>query len=506
MSDRTPTGTPDEGAQPQGEGAQPRDEAFDRVRAADPAAGATADLDRLAATARDRAGLATAGAADAAAGTTASTTENTPEGATDELAEVRVLGGARTRRPARWLQIAAAVAGVAVIGGGGYALGLVRDGGGAASVADAAAPAISLEGSADQGAAGDSAASSSMAGTMAGTESKLAGDMASGWWFGGRTVFTQQGLSDEAGQGKAWGFDAASVVTQETVARIAAAFGVPGDPRQEYGSWTVGPTDGTGATVSLSPDGLASMSFYDPTLDPWAQCYASATDTTSAGAAGSDSAAVEPAPAECVPSGAPAPTGDAAVAEVRDVVADLGVDPDGWEYEVQTDTGNPQAVYLTLQQVVDGQRTGVTGSATLVADGVQSLYLPLAPVVDLGTYDVVSAVEAVQRLADPRFGPTSNGVMPLMSGAVKDATTSLVAPEGAEATEPTVPATPTAGARIAWPVQQVTLTSARLGVALTTLPDGASVLVPTYELADADGTTWSVIAVVEDQLDLTPAG
>ena len=44
------------------------------------------------------------------------------------------------------------------------------------------------------------------------------------------------------------------------------------------------------------------------------------------------------------------------------------------------------------------------------------------------------------------------------------------------------------------------------GVALTTLPTGASVLVPTYELADADGVTWSVIAVVDDQLDFSAAG
>jgi len=80
---------------------------------------------------------------------------------------------------------------------------------------------------------------------------------------------------------------------------------------------------------------------------------------------------------------------------------------------------------------------------------------------------------------------------------------SVVSPE---MTEPTVPATPGAGSPLAWPVQEVTLVSARLGVALTTLPTGASVLVPTYELADADGTTWSVIAVVDDQLDFSAAG
>ncbi|WP_448631189.1 hypothetical protein [Cellulomonas soli] len=491
MSDTTPSGTPREGA-------EPHDEAFDRVRAADPAAGATADLDRLAATARDRAGLAPS---EGVAAT------DSPDGVTEELAEVRVLAPAR--RPARWLQIAAAVAGVAVIGGGGYAIGASgRDATSGASLADAAAPAISLQNATG---AGDQAATG-----LAGAESKMAADSTAGWWYGGRTVFTQQGLSDEGGTGTAWGFDPASVVTKDNAARLASVLGVAGEPRQEYGSWSVGPTDSSGPTVSLSPDGLANLSYYDPTRDPWAQCYASTLDTPSTSdgaAAGTEESTIEPAPVECVPSGDPAPTGDAAIGVVRDIVADLGVDPDGWEYELQTDTGTPQSVFVTVQQVVDGQRTGVSGSATLVADGLQSLYLPLAPAVELGTYDVISPVEAVDRLADPRFG-ASGGVMPLMARAgMSSSMPESMGRDGAmgmagdEATDqPTVPATPTAGDPIAWPVQEVTLVSARLGLALVSLPDGANVLVPTYELADADGSTWSVVAVVDDQLDFSPVG
>lgn len=476
MTDRTPTGTP-------GEGAAPRDEAFDRLRAADPSAGATTDLDRLATTARERAGL-DAGAATAPDGA---------PGADGELAEVRVLGAPR-RRPARWLQIAAAVAGVAIIGGGGYALGASGDGTTSGTTADAAAPAIALQDSSGQ----EMAASDSSAGGAA----KMATDRAGSWWYGGRTVFTQQGLSSEAGTGTAWGFDAASVVNAETAARLAQVLGVPGEPRSEYGSWVVGSSDGSGANLTVSADALASLSYYDPARDPWASCYASAVDTptTEDDTAGS----TEPAPAECTPSGAAAPAGDAAVAQARDVVADLGLDPDAWEYEAQGDTGTPQASYVTLWQVVDGQRTGVSGNVTFVSDGVQSLYLPLAPLVDLGTYDVVSAVEAVQRLSDPRFG-ASGGVMPLLKGPVA-AEAASAEPVGPESTEPTVPPTPTAGAAIAWPVQQVTLVSSRLGVALTSLPDGSSVLVPSYELADADGSTWSVVAVVDDQLDFSPVG
>jgi hypothetical protein len=76
----------------------------------------------------------------------------------------------------------------------------------------------------------------------------------------------------------------------------------------------------------------------------------------------------------------------------------------------------------------------------------------------------------------------------------------MIAPEPTD--EPTVPATVQPGAAIDWPVQQVTITSARLGVSLITQADGAALLVPAYELTGSDGSVWSVIAVAEDSLDL----
>ena len=296
--------------------------------------------------------------------------------------------------------------------------------------------------------------------------------------------------------------------SEAAAAAAAAALGVSGQPRLEYGTWTVGPNDGSGASVSLSPDGLASLSYYDPTRDPW-NCVRSAPDeivepdlggTAEGSVAVPEPGIVDP-PADCATSGN-APTGDAAVAQAKDALSSVGVDPAGYQFTASTDPGSPQVTNVTASQVLDGQQTGVTANVTLVADGVQSLYAPLAPLVALGSYDVVSPTEAVARLGDPRFGASGGGgVMPLAAEGMRaDDSVSSVP------TEPTVPATPTAGSPLAWPVQQVTLVSARLGVALTTLPTGASVLVPTYELADADGVTWSVIAVVDDQLDFSAVG
>lgn len=452
------------------------DVAFARLQAADPATGTDPNLPALYATVSDRTGVAVSAPGD-------------------ELA------ARRARRAPRWLQVAAVVAGVAVIGGGSYAYGLNNQ-----PETVTAAPPITLDGG---GAARDAVApeaASMAAGGGGGIAMNDSAKMMYPWW-GGRTVFTASGLSTEGGSGEARGFDAAGAFSEATVVAAAAALGVSGQPRLEYGSWSVGPNDGTGASVSLSPDGLASLSYYDPTRDPW-NCVRSAPDGISEPAqdAAEGSVAVpEPAivdpPQECTTS-EPAPTGDAAVAQAKDTLASVGVDPAGYQFTASTDPGSAQVTNVSASQVLDGQQTGVTANVTLVADGVQSLYAPLAPMVELGSYDVVSPTEAVDRLMDPRFGASGGGgVMPLAAEGMRadDSVSSVPA-------DPTVPPTPTAGSPLAWPVQEVTLVSARLGVALTTLPTGASVLVPTYELADADGVTWSVIAVVDDQLDFSAAG
>jgi len=75
-----------------------------------------------------------------------------------------------------------------------------------------------------------------------------------------------------------------------------------------------------------------------------------------------------------------------------------------------------------------------------------------------------------------------------------------------EPVEPTVPPTAGVGAAISWPVSDVTITEARLGWAVHYQGDGGAVLVPSYELSDAEGNAWSVVAVTDDELDFAPAG
>jgi len=321
-------------------------------------------------------------------------------------------------------------------------------------------------------------------------------------------VFSASGLSDETTTAQAYGFDPAAVFSADAVTTAAAVFGLEGEATNPYGAWTVGAQDGTGPNLSIQPDGYASLSYYDPTRDP----YACATTGSGVDA---------PVGTNCAEGDAgPAPSGQAAAAQMRDLLAALGIDAvveiESTEYDVP-EAGQPRMTTVNAFQVLDGARTGLTWSATFLGGGVQSFYGPLAPIVALGEYAVVSENDAVARLNDPRFGASWGGIMPLAASARDAAVTSgeaasgagVAAPDSATSSDvapsdtPILPPTPEAGAPIAWPVTEVTITGARLGLALQWLSDGATLLLPAYELTDGNDGTWSMMAVADASLDFT---
>ncbi|HEY5516320.1 MAG TPA: hypothetical protein VIK12_08955, partial [Pengzhenrongella sp.] len=198
------------------------DPVLDRLRAADPAAGAEPDLAVLDAAVRAR-------RADP----------------TDELATARARRGRWT-----WWPVAAVAASALVFGTAGFALGN-SDGGARGGAANTAGGVITL-GQQDTGGRAGSEAAPATAG------SKLSSSMIAPW-FGGRTVFDAAGLPDDAGSAEAWAFDPAKVFTQETANRLARALSLPGVAALVNGAWTVGPTDGSGPSLQLQPDGVASV-------------------------------------------------------------------------------------------------------------------------------------------------------------------------------------------------------------------------------------------------------
>ncbi|MBD8061776.1 hypothetical protein [Oceanitalea stevensii] len=435
------------------------DEAVARVRGADPAAGAEPDGERLAAL--------------------------TDERRADELA------ARRARRGPRWAAVAAVAAGALVVGGGaGFGIGRATEE--PPTTADAVASAPDERRAA-----------------AAAPESMSSADMSYAGGFGGeRTTFTAQGLSDAAGSAPAWAFDGAGVFGEETVTRVAEVLGVEGEPRLE-GGWNVGPADGSGPTLNVGPDAAVTMSYHDPALyevledvepaEPMDDAAAERGESASAGDGEVGTSVVEPLPADGAPAGeepsAVAPGGTApegAAGVLYETLAALGLDPEAAEYaEQEAWTGNP-ATSVVAHHVVDGVRTGYSWYAEVVDGEVLSLSGPLAPVVELGEYDVVSPAAAVERLTDPRFGGS-----PVWSDDIS--IMPLEEPEGRSWDDPPAPP-PATGAPVPWSVTEVTVTTAEPSLVEHWTDEGSSLLLPAYDLSDAEGRTWRVLAVADHEL------
>ncbi len=391
-------------------------------------------------------------------------------------APVADLTSERTRRRPRWIPIAAVAASIAIIGAAGYGLGAST--GGATNLADGAAPPISLQTGAGEEAAMQGGAPVPSAGL--GAEQKMSGsgpvaDTMMPYPHGfGRNSFTASGLATAEGTALAYAYDARAVSSAETVTALATALGVEGTAELKDGSWSVGPQDGSGPYVYVGLDGTLGFSYWNPLIN------------TSLCVEGTDVAVT------CEPAGE-LPTEAAAIDALRSLIQSVGRDPGSFEYTSETWDG---AVTRMAQAwpVVDGQRIDQAWSLELADAGVSGVSGALAPIVSLGEYPVVSEQEGFERLSDPRFGAQMT-IMPFAAREPAVATTEEWVPP----TEP--PATPTDGTSLSWPVNDVEIVSARLGLASQWQPDGSVLVVPAYEFTDAEGGAWSVIAVADSMLD-----
>jgi hypothetical protein len=393
-----------------------------------------------------------------------------------EAKPVADLAAERARRRSRWLPIAAVAASLVVVGAVGYGVGATT--GGATNLADGAAPPISLQGATDSGANDSGATEQGVAPNAAGApdQAKMSGGASSMIYpYGsGRNEFSSSGLSTSEGTAVGYAFDARAASDTETVAALAAALGVTGTPELKDGAWTVGPQDGTGPSLWVPLDGTLSFSYSNPLINPW-KC-----------ADGAEA---------CAPPTGDLPGEEAAIDALRSLLVAAGRDPAAFEFASETYEG---AVTRSAQAwpVVDGQRIDQGWTVELSNDGMVSAYGALADLVPLGDYPVVSEQQAFERLSDPRFGAAMTNLPIALRDQPVAATSEWVPP-----TEP--PAAPAAGTSLAWPVNHVEIVDARLGLASQWQPDGSVLVVPAYEFTDADGGTWSVIAVADAKLDFS---
>ena len=379
-------------------------------------------------------------------------------------APVADLDTARARRRPRWLPFVAVAASIAIVGAAGYGIGATT--GGPKSLADGAAPPITLQSNGRPDSVTPGGREPSV-GSGAATDQKMS---SSTYPYGsGRNAFSASGLGTQAGTAQAYAYDPRSASSSDTVTALAAALGIGSPVELRDGSWMAGPQDGSAPSLSVSLDGMLSFYFQNPQINPW-KCEG-------------DSA--------CEPTGQP-PSEDAAIGALRALLSAAGRDPASFEFTSQVSEGSPTRT-VSAKPVIDGQQVDQGWSLEMAEGGVVNANGALADVVALGTYPVVSEQEGFERLSDPRFSGAAT-TLPMALRDQASTTGEWVAP-----TEP--PATPIAGTSVSWPVNKVEIVSVRLGLTTQWQPDGSVLVVPAFAFTDAEGGTWSVLAVAESMLD-----
>ena len=471
------------------------DFALDRLRAADPAIGDHVDPQSIRLSVAEK--LAVSGQAPV-----------------DELTGRRHAADTSGRR-VPWIAVAAGVCALALAAGAGYIGG--RSAGGSAVAASessgdaatsAAVPSVA-QGGAVTTTGGVVGGSGPVAGTTGSGVAVAPGPAAMPAYNQRVEYVAGSGLSTSGGQATGYTYNAPAIDGKAVAQRLAHALGIPGAAVQSAGTWTVGTTDGSGATVGVSSDGMRSFSAYDPKLAPQSGCAIAVPQ-------GAPATPV-PAPATdspCAagqPTAAPAPSADVSVAAAKALMSVTGTDPADFQWHPTSSPGDP-TTYVNAAEVVGGQLTGASWGFTVVGSGtVSGVNGFLAPLVSLGEYPTVSARQAVDRLGDQRYAisPYSGGPVPMAgsgiavtapAGGTGGATSSPGAPN-AMPTSPPVPPSP--GSQFAWPVTRVTITSATPGLAAQTLPTGAVVLIPVYEMAGDNGVTALAVSVTDAALART---
>jgi hypothetical protein len=428
-----------------------RDEAFERLRASDPAASNQPDLSALRAKVMD--------AVDA-------------EGVVVPLASRR-----RFSAP----MAVAAVLALTVATGSGVLAGRAT-----APTDLASLPTIPVIGQND--------------GRASGPEIGVASDAmgkggAAMMWPGWRTILEPtSAIPNDAGTAKAYRFSNDGVDPMVVATRLSELMEATGSVRIENGSISAGGMDGQSPSIWVADDAMVSFSAYSPERSPW---YCVKNETPPSGG-GTDSGSSAP-DRGCEPEQSKAPSEGSAVSAVRDAFTRLGLDLDTVRFTARTDGPN---VNVQAMLVVDGRVLQSGWYADVAAKGIHNINGFAARLVALPDYEIVGARDAALRSQDPRWsiiGPNhiwdgDNGRVGIMNA---DDTVS-----SDDKTSPP-PAVRTVGGRpvLSVMVNTVTVTKATLGLTQHWLSDNQMVLLPSWEFEGTDGSRWSMLAVADAYVD-----
>ncbi len=298
------------------------------------------------------------------------------------------------------------------------------------------------------------------------------------------TYLAGPGLGTDAGRGRAYALERPDSAEQ-SLREIAAVVGIEGEPTDSsysdptYPTLLIGTEDGSGPSLVLGDHGTGAWWYSDPTANP-----VFAPDEAN------------PQPAGAVPSE------EEARADALEIFEATGLDLDADDIRVQADEWQ---VTASASLEVGDVRTAVEWAASWSSTGELAWASGhTAQLVDRGEYGTVSAVDAVDRLADGRWfgsgGPDyQGGVSILADGAARAESGVAVVPIDPDApvaspVDPGAPAEPT----------EVPSTGAEPDPAPSAIPDNEPQPKPDMTVEPLPGTEPAPVPLPEPEPTIEP--
>jgi hypothetical protein len=362
---------------------------------------------------------------------------------------------------------------------------------------------------------GATPAAAGMAAADAETTTKLGG------WAAVTYVYDGTPPPDLTSPAGSWFFSPNEQPSQESIAAIAQALGVSGDvvqlPADQGGGWLVGPNDYSAPTLSVGSDAMHSWYYNAPmspnvavssagcakpdiTIEPPADRAGQATSA--------DCEYVEPQPPAGILSAAEAE------ARARALFESLGIDLSSYDIEPYADDWSAS---VTATLLLEGIRTNVTISAGYGAEGALTWVTGFLETPQRSAdYDRIGVPAALERLNDQNsvwmgYGgvimDSARSGMAVGTAAPAPAPEPAVVPavEPSTAIEPMPCAADTDCGSIPPPEPiTITLTNARPSLEQLWAEDGTVWLLPGYAFDSTDGGIYTVIAVPDEYIEVTP--
>lgn len=310
----------------------------------------------------------------------------------------------------------------------------------------------------------------------------------------GKFTYNTSNLPTEATTSEVWVFNGKETYNEDKLNALKPIFGVEGENVKDSSSLLVKSTNGK--ILTMAPDSMTSINYYDPSFDPYA-----CVNTTLPIEPRADEM-IEPdggyvdvmPPQDCENNEIKGKLSDEeSINNSKEILNALGYNSDELTYQVTSYDDVMQFVNVSLNNSSDSN----LWTFNYAGEGLNSFYGPVAPLVSLGNYPVISAQEAGERLNDVKFGGSDN-YYHIMS----EETSVSVTPENQTLQEEmTPPDVLNPGDLLPWKVTNVNLIESELTTQVKYL-NNITFIMPTYILTgENENQTWAVNAISSEALN-----